>query len=68
MTAIGDLQAISCWIDDRTGWSIKKFIRTARRIEIQASAHTITAADPLPNDLCNALEAITQASQRAALI
>ena len=55
--------AVSRWIEDRTGWSIKKFVRTARRyrtIEIQAGGHTITAADPLPDDLRNALHAITQ--------
>jgi hypothetical protein len=35
----------------RTGWSIRKFARTARRyrtIEIHAGSHTITAADPYP--------------------
>lgn len=53
--------AVSRWIEDTTGWSIKKFVRTARRyrtVEIQAGQHTITAADPLPDDLSNALEAI----------
>jgi hypothetical protein len=53
--------AISRWIEDTTGWSIKKFVRTARRyrtIQIQAGAHTITAADPLPEDLQAALDAI----------
>src|SRR5205814_9015362 len=55
---------ISRWIEDTTGWSIRKFVRTARRyrtIEIQAGTHTITAADPLPDDLRHALDAITQA-------
>jgi hypothetical protein len=39
------------WIEHRTGWSIKRFVRTARRyrtVEIQAGGHTITAADPYP--------------------
>jgi hypothetical protein len=43
------------------GWSIRKFVKTARRyrtIEIQAGPHVITAADPLPDDLRQALEAI----------
>ena len=43
--------AISRWIEHCTGWSIKKFIRTARRyctIEIRVGAHTDTAADPYP--------------------
>jgi len=53
--------AVSRWIEDRTGWSIRKFVRTARRyrtIQIQAGAHTVTAADPLPDDLRAALDAI----------
>lgn len=53
--------AVARWIEDRTGWSIKKFVRTARRyrtIQIQAGAHTLTAADPLPDDLRQALASI----------
>ena len=41
--------AVSRWIEDQTGWSIKKFVRTARRcrtVEIQVGSHSITAADP----------------------
>ena len=37
------------WIENQTGWSIRKFARTVRRhrtIEVQA-AHTLTAADSL---------------------
>ncbi len=55
--------AVSKWIEDRTGWSIKRFACTARRyrtIEIQAGNHIIiiiitAAAGPLPGDLCEAL-------------
>jgi hypothetical protein len=57
--------AVSRWIEAQTGWSIRKFVKTARRyrtIKIQAGQHTITAADPLPNDLRQALNAINQAS------
>ena len=53
--------AVSRWIKARTGWSIRKFVRTARRyrtIEIQAGDHTITAGDPLPGDLRSALDRI----------
>ena len=53
--------AVSRWIEARTGWSIKKFVRTARRyrtVEIQAGDHTVTAADPLPDDLRQALTKI----------
>jgi hypothetical protein len=68
LTIVFTALAISRWIEDHTGWSIKKFVRTARRyrtIEIQAGAHTITAADLLPDDLRDALEVITRASQGA---
>ncbi|GAA2218139.1 IS1634-like element IS1549 family transposase [Micromonospora olivasterospora] len=61
LTIVFAALAVSRWIEDRTGWSIKKFVRTARRyrtVEIQAGAHTITAADPLPDDLRNALDRI----------
>ena len=47
------------------GWSIRKFVKTARRyrtIEIEAARQTITAANPLPEDLRQALEAITHGS------
>jgi hypothetical protein len=50
--------AVSRWTEARTGWSIKKFVRTARRyrtITIQAGPQTITAADTLPNDLSDVL-------------
>jgi hypothetical protein len=54
--------AVSRWIEARTGWSIRKFVKTARRyrtVEIQAGEHTITAADPLPSDLREALTMIS---------
>ena len=41
--------AVSRWIEHATGWSIRKFVKTARRyrtIQIQAGDHVITAADP----------------------
>ena len=53
--------AVSHWLETQTGWSIKKFIRTLRRyrtITIQAGKQTITAADPLPDDIRAALAAI----------
>lgn len=53
--------AVSRWVEDRTGWSVKKFVRTTRRyrtIQIQAGEHTLTAADPLPDDLRHALKTI----------
>ena len=66
LTIVFAALAVSRWIEDRTGWSIKKFVRTARRyrtIEIQAGGLTITAADPLPADLRDALDAINRATR-----
>jgi hypothetical protein len=53
--------AVSRWIERQTGWSIKRFIKTARRyrtIEFQARRPQLTAADPIPDDLRHALDAI----------
>jgi hypothetical protein len=61
LTIVFAALAVSRWIENTTGWSIKRFVTTARRyrtITIQAGDHTITAADPLPDDLRAALDAI----------
>lgn len=61
LTIVFAALAVSRWIENRTGWSIKKFVTTARRhrtIQIQAGDHTITAADPVPDELQTALDAI----------
>jgi transposase len=53
--------AITRLIEDRTGWSIKKFVRTTRRyrtVQIRAGNQILTAADPLPADLRDALALI----------
>ena len=53
--------AVTRLIEDRTGWSIKKFVRTARRyrtVQIRAGKQILTAADPLPPDLRDALALI----------
>ncbi|HME74462.1 MAG TPA: IS1634 family transposase, partial [Mycobacterium sp.] len=53
--------AVSHWIEHQTGWSIKKFVRTARRyrtVTIQAGSHTLTAAEHPPADLAEALTKI----------
>jgi hypothetical protein len=55
--------AVTRWIEARTGWSTRKFVRTARRyrtIQIQAGRQTITAADPIPDDFRQALDAINR--------
>ncbi len=54
--------AITRLIEDRTSWSIKRFVRTARRyrtVHIRAGQHVLTAEDPLPDDLRDALAVIT---------
>src|SRR6185437_15241514 len=64
LTIVFAALAVSRWIEDTTGWSVKKFIKTARRyrtIQIQAGNHLITAADPLPEDLRDALTKINNA-------
>jgi Transposase DDE domain len=61
LTIVFAALAVSRWIEAATGWSIRKFVKTARRyrtVQIQAGAHLITAADPLPGELRQAIEAI----------
>jgi hypothetical protein len=38
---------------DRTGWSIRKFVRARRyrTVHIRAGAQRLTAQDPIPDDL-----------------
>lgn len=53
--------AVTRFVEDRTGWSIKKFIRTARRyrtVRISTGKHELTAEDPLPAEVRDALAAI----------
>ena len=53
--------AVTRFIEARTGWSIKRFVRTARRyrtIQIRAGQHLLTAEDPLPPDLRDVLARI----------
>ncbi|MBG0817875.1 IS1634 family transposase [Planomonospora sp. ID82291] len=61
LTIVFAALAVSRWIEEATGWSIRKFVKTVRRyrtIEIQAGDHIITAADPLPADVRQTLETI----------
>ena len=63
LTIVFAALAVTRWTEARTGWSIRKFVKTARRyrtIEIQAGRQTITAADPVPDDLRQALDAINR--------
>ncbi len=68
LTIVFAALAVSRWIEHQTGWSIRRFVKTARRyrtIQIQAGDHTITAADPIPDDLRQALEAINATDRLA---
>src|ERR1022692_5295206 len=61
LTVVFAALAVSRWIEHQTGWSIRRFVKTARRyrtLEIQDGDHVITAPDPLPDDLRQALDAI----------
>ncbi len=61
ITIVFAAMAVSHWIEHQTGWTITRFVRTARRyrtIQIRAGNQTLTAADPLPADLRDALETI----------
>ena len=64
LTIVFAAMAVSHYIETQTGWSIKKFVRTARRyrtVQINAGRHILTAADPLPADLRDALATIGRA-------
>jgi transposase len=53
--------AVTRLIEDCTGWTIRRFVRTARRyrtIHIRAGTHLLTAEDPLPADRRDALALI----------
>ncbi len=68
LTIVFAALAVSRWIEHHTGWSIRKFVKTARRyrtIEIQAGDHVITAADPLPADLGEAISKISSTAPGA---
>jgi Transposase DDE domain len=70
LTIVFAAMAVSRWIEHQTGWSIRRFVKTARRyrtIQIQAGDHIITAADPIPEDLRAALNEINSAGQWCAL-
>jgi hypothetical protein len=54
--------AVGRLVENRTGWSIRRFVRTTRRyrtVQIRAGSQLLTAEDPLPADLRDALAHIT---------
>jgi transposase len=62
LTIVFAALAVSHLIEHQTGWSIKKFVRTARRyrtVQLKAGRQILIAADPLPDDLAEALAKIS---------
>jgi hypothetical protein len=61
LTIVFAALAVTRFIEGRTGWSIRKFVRTARRyrtVQIRVGPHILAAQDPLPPDLRDALALI----------
>ena len=61
MTIVFAAMAVSHYIEAQTGWSIKKFVRTTRRyrtVQIKVGRQILTAVDPLPDDLRDAIAKI----------
>ena len=61
LTIVTAALAMARWLETTTDWSIRRLITTARRyrtITINIAGHTLTAADPLPPDLTQALHNI----------
>lgn len=61
LTIVFAALAVTHWIEHQTGWSIKKFVGTARRhrtVTIQAGRQTLTAVEPLSDDLAEVLATI----------
>jgi hypothetical protein len=61
LTIVFAALAVSHYIEHQTSWTIKKFVRTARRyrtVRIKAGRQILTAADPLSDDLRNTLAKI----------
>jgi hypothetical protein len=58
LTVVLAALAVARLIEDRTGWTIRNFVRTARRyrtVQVRAGRQILTAEDPLPAELRAAL-------------
>lgn len=61
LTIVFAALAVARRLEALTGWSLKKFITTARRyrtVTINTGNHHLTATEPVPTDLQTALDAI----------
>ncbi|MGH3671814.1 MAG: IS1634 family transposase, partial [Pseudonocardiaceae bacterium] len=57
LTIVFATLAVSRLVENRTGWSIRKFVQTTRRhhtAQTRATGQLLTATDPIPEDLHNA--------------
>jgi hypothetical protein len=62
LTIVFAALAVSRLVEDRTGWSIRRFVQTTRRyrtVQIRAGTQLLTAEDPIPDDLRDALTRIS---------
>ena len=62
LTIVFAALAVSRLVEDRTGWSIRRFVQTARRyrtVHIDIAGRPLTAQDPIPDDPYEALARIT---------
>ena len=63
LTVVFAALAVSRLVEDRTGWSIRRFTQTARRyrtVHIDIAGRSLTAQNPIPDDLRKALARINQ--------
>jgi Transposase DDE domain len=61
LTIVFAALAIGRLVEERIGWSIRRFVRTARRyrtVQIRAGSQLLTAEDPVPDDLREAVALI----------
>ncbi len=66
LTIVFAAMAVSHWIETTTGWSIKKFVTTARRYRTtwaKIGTQTVPIRKPLPDDPREALNKISQAAR-----
>lgn len=60
--------AVARWLETTTGWSTRKLVKALRRyrtVQIKAGNETVTAEDPLPDDIRAVLDAIYDRSDSA---
>jgi hypothetical protein len=70
LTIVFAALAVSRWIEARTGWSIRKLVKTARRyrtIQIQAGEHTVTAAHHSPPTFARRSAPLTRQPRHALI-